>query len=315
MFTPLDDAGKVSYALSQDGRLLLRQIIRTRPGPYEGSFLRLPDSVELWESATGERRTQLQLRTQDISALALSPCGTVLASGHEDGSLSLWDARTGKRLAKHRGHEARVLSLTFSASGRLLVSGSDDTSALVCDVSRLIRLAGLPRGAAQPLRELERCWDMLGSKDPPVAYRAMIVLARTPKQMVQLFQSKLRPVPPASAEKIKQLIGQLAAKHLADRQSAENQLLALGQVATPQLRQALKDRPDKKSTSRIKRLLSVAAGSATVEEQLRLVRAVEVLERAATAPARGLLVKLARGAAQAPLTEEAGAALGRLRFR
>ena len=45
---------------------------------------------------------------------------------------------------------------------------------------------------------------------------------------------------------------------------------------------------------------------------LRQVRAVEALERAGTPEARAMLEKLGQGAADAPLTREARAALGRM---
>ena len=47
-------------------------------------------------------------------------------------------------------------------------------------------------------------------------------------------------------------------------------------------------------------------------EMLRQVRAVEALERAGTPEARAVLEKLGQGAADAPLTREARAALGRM---
>ena len=63
---------------------------------------------------------------------------------------------------------------------------------------------------------------------------------------------------------------------------------------------------------RVEGLLAKLGGQPQVEA-LRGVRAVEALERAGTAEARGLLKELAAGAADAPLTRAAAAALSRLR--
>jgi len=60
------------------------------------------------------------------------------------------------------------------------------------------------------------------------------------------------------------------------------------------------------------RSLSLATLPALSPENLRTVRAVEVLERAGTAEARAVLKKLASGASGAVITVEARAALARL---
>jgi hypothetical protein len=64
---------------------------------------------------------------------------------------------------------------------------------------------------------------------------------------------------------------------------------------------------------RAEALLDRLCGPITDPEQRRAVRAVAVLEDAATADARKLLAKLAGGAPDARLTQEARAALERLR--
>jgi WD40 repeat protein len=61
-----------------------------------------------------------------IFSLALSPDGSVLAVGYQDGSVRLWNMDNGEQLAVLKGHEGRVMSLAFSPDGTLLASGGTD---------------------------------------------------------------------------------------------------------------------------------------------------------------------------------------------
>ena len=62
--------------------------------------------------------------TRYVSAIAVSPDGNIIATGHWD-NVTLWDARSGKRLALLRGFGRYIESISFSADGRLLTAGTD----------------------------------------------------------------------------------------------------------------------------------------------------------------------------------------------
>jgi WD40 repeat protein len=88
----------------------------------------------------------------DVTAVASNPDGSLLAVGHEDGSVGLWD-----RVARGHdltGHLRSVSTLTFSHDGRLLASGGKDDEEIVSDpgtgrvLSRLTGLTGSVVGAA-----------------------------------------------------------------------------------------------------------------------------------------------------------------------
>jgi WD40 repeat protein len=61
-----------------------------------------------------------------IRAVALSPNGRVVATGHGDDTLRLWSATTGRQLKVLRGHQGDVDAVAFSPDGKLLASGSTD---------------------------------------------------------------------------------------------------------------------------------------------------------------------------------------------
>jgi hypothetical protein len=97
------------------------------------------------------------------------------------------------------------------------------------------------------------------------------------------------------------------------RDRAARELAKLGGMARPALEKALQGRPAAEKRRRLEELLEELkpALAPLSGEDLRQVRAVEVLEKAATPEARRLLEEWAGGATGAPLTSEAQAALRR----
>src|SRR5207244_7275146 len=104
-------------------------------------------------------------------------------------------------------------------------------------------------------------------------------------------------------------------RRFAARDRATQELRKLGGAAGPALREARELKPSKEMSQRIQLLLDEFARPASAGDELRLVRAVELLERLNTPAARQLLEQLAGGAAGARLTEEATAARERLAVR
>jgi WD40 repeat protein len=102
-----------SIALSRDG-----QTLATCTAGVNQTFA---EPVRIWDTRTGVLKREFSEPAITGRPMALSPDGTVLATGGK--SVRLWDARTGKPLRELFGHLKRTQSITFSADGRLLVSG------------------------------------------------------------------------------------------------------------------------------------------------------------------------------------------------
>jgi hypothetical protein len=109
------------------------------------------------------------------------------------------------------------------------------------------------------------------------------------------------------------VIADLDSGGFAVREKASDELRKLGEVAAPACRKALAGQPSAEVRRGLERLVEEWARQecAPAPEQLRVWRALEVLEMAGTAEVRDVLAALAKGAAGAHATEQAKDALAR----
>jgi WD40 repeat protein len=89
---------------------------------------------DLLDSTTGEVVADLPPQGQ-VSALAASADGRVLASGMASGNVYLSDFATGRRFAFLYGHSDSVRAISFSADGLRVVTGSQDGSVRLWDAA------------------------------------------------------------------------------------------------------------------------------------------------------------------------------------
>ena len=83
------------------------------------------DELSLWDVASGRLQGVLP-QPSWVTALALSPEGSLAATGHEDGTVCLWDLPNDKQLHTLHGHRRQVSALAFNADTSRLASASED---------------------------------------------------------------------------------------------------------------------------------------------------------------------------------------------
>jgi RNA polymerase sigma factor (sigma-70 family) len=269
----------------------------------------LVDRVCVWDAATGREVCGLPRPQRGWAhRLAFSADSRTLAVvGTDEDRVYFHELATGRLRLELTGLGAAVKAISFSPDGRLFATGSADTTALVWDY-RALPLLGEPASELSG-KKLEALVTALSSDDAKAAFRAVCALARAPKQAIPLLAERLGK---ADAKKIEALIGQLDAKEFEVRDKAMKALAAMGMAAAPALRKAQKTSADVDVRLRAGVVLRQLEKVALTQRLLGL-RALEVLEMAGTAEARRVIEDLARGPAEAELTQEAKAALGRMR--
>jgi WD40 repeat protein len=295
-----------ALAFSPDGRLL------ATAGAYT--------TVALWGTAKGRLRRRLPDPGGAVGHLTFSPDGRMLAGAAEDPKtgarhVCVWEATTGQVRLRFRGYTGSVDCLAFAPDCSVLATGSSDTTILLWDL--LGRSSHKKDTTPTGLTEPARAWDDLASEDAAQAYRAMQAMIASPAAAVRLLQERLHPAQgkALTPEAVRKLIGDLADRRLKVRDAAARELEQQGTGAVPVLRAALKSNPSLEVQRRLEKLLDRAEDPIRSPEDVRTWRAVEVLERIGTGPARELLAALAGGGPGAVVTEQARAALRRLKDR
>jgi WD40 repeat protein len=126
-------------------------------------------AIRLWDLRSRTRvhvfRTDLHQRTgHDAAALALafSPDGTLLASGHVDGSAHLWDMTKGEAVPVKLRHDGAVAALAFSPDGATLATGSQDSNLRLWDVGAAVAGDGRRMLVRQPSAVTALAWGAGG---------------------------------------------------------------------------------------------------------------------------------------------------------
>jgi RNA polymerase sigma factor (sigma-70 family) len=274
--------------------------------------------VYLWDVASGAETSQINA---PASALAFSPDGRMLAYGATDGAIHLWEVATRRERHVFSGHQpggndqgsfaAGVAVLAFSLDGQTLLSGGGDTTLLLWDVfgNKISERRERPTA-----KQMEAAWADLAGDDASRAYQAARALLATPAETDAFWKDRLHPAAAVDAAKITKLIANLDSKEFAAREQATYDLLTLNRVALPALRKAFKGQLSEEARRRLEQVLQALEGLPATEE-LRNLRAVEILEHLDTPKAREILESLAKGEPEARVTDAAKASLERVTRR
>jgi RNA polymerase sigma factor (sigma-70 family) len=257
----------------------------------------------------GRTRLSDATRRAPPICLAFSPDDRYLAMAKETPVIELWDVLAGREVGRLKGHKGGVVSLLFAPDGKHLFSGGTDTTALTWDLSQIIQPA-IPQATTPDTATLTTLWADLAGQDAERAFDALRKLSASPDQAVTLIREHLLPATLPDAGRLDQLLADLASEEFNVRRHAEEEFFVLGAHVEPALRKALDAEPSLELRQRLGRLLgklSLPAG-----DQLRALRAVELLELIGNADARHLLGALAGGEPSLRLTQEADRALHRL---
>jgi WD40 repeat protein len=267
--------------------------------------------ILLWDLRTDEKRTINTGASDDLTSVAFSADGRTLATGQGDGAVRLWEVSSGLERHHFAGHESGVVEVAFSPDGKLLASTGVDAPVFIWDVEDR---HGKPP-SAKPFAEDERAdlWAALDDASAVASFSAMRRLLARPGPAVTLLRERLRPASAVDRRAVQLRLRDLNDDAFAVRERATVELEALADRAAPFLRKAMAEGPAAEARRRVERVLEAATAGGP--RRRREARAVEVLERLATAEARDLLNVLARGAEEAFLTREARAAAGHPRAR
>jgi RNA polymerase sigma factor (sigma-70 family) len=275
------------------------------------------DGVMLWDLKSGRPRLALPGPNGFGRVLAFSPDGRYLASGApflgggtgkevRDHTLRVYELATGQEvLRREPPPDAFVGSLTFAADSRTLVTGLTDSTVVVWD------LFPAPRGPD----DLPTAWDELANVDGRRAHRALASLVGAGDRAVELLSEHLEPARRPESAGLAKLLAEPDSDRFEVRKKANNELAAMGELARPALERARANMPSAEVRRRIDDLLDVIGNPIPAAATLRRARAVAVLEHVGSPSARRLLGRLAEGAPESRLTQEAKASLRRLAER
>jgi WD40 repeat protein len=277
-----------------------------------------PDgSLYLWDIANGRELPQF---TRHLlfggQHFAFAPDSRIVATVGSYLPPRLWEVATGDELRFYEddfdGCWDRASAVAFSPDGKTLaVAGGGDYAILIFDATGILENGELPRANLSG-EALQSLWNQLAGSDARAAHRATWMLTAGKKQTRSFLKERLQPVPNVDNERVVRLIKDLDSARFGTRDQATSELKRFRELAEPELRKALAAGSSLEARRRIEELLESVAPMSP--ERLRVLRAVTVLERLAPtdAEATALLKRLASGAPEAWITEEARGALTRL---
>jgi WD40 repeat protein len=299
------ETGQVtSLAFHPDGRLLASR----------GS------QIQLWDAEDGHL---LQSFAEVASRrgggdLAFFDDGRLLLSGQWGETrfeLVVWEVASGQK-----GFHLQQLPDGFQrfwllADEKTLMTSHAQGNALAWNLADLLE-RHLNHELEKLPRDLAALWTQLAARDPIVAQRALRAMLQQPEKTTAFLVDAVKPVARTDRadERVRALIADLGSTDEDARRRASSALRSLGSAAFPEIRRALEAKPAQNVAERLRLLLAARRAPAT-DNEVRDLRAVQLLEKLGTKAAHQHLQRLATGSKHARLTQEARSALDRRQER
>ncbi len=283
-------------------------------GPYPLAFS--PDGRLLaWSRNERQIRLSDLARARELPWLAnpgnlqrvvFSPDGRLLARASLLDGVELLEVSTGRERLRFAPDWPGVTCVAFAPDGRLLALGHTDGSV------SLWNAAGPDAGQAPT--DFDALWADL-AREERLAHRAIFALAALPAALPKL-EERLRTFKQTPrTQPVSRWIAELDDDDFETRQRATESLRALGSEVQPDLRAALEARPSVEMARRLEDLLAGLVRPVPMTTTLRVLRAVEAVERTGSPEAHALLTRLAKQAADPLVRTEAEAGARRLAGR
>jgi WD40 repeat protein len=257
------------------------------------------------------RRIQTMGADNAGMAVAFSADAKWLAAGDQDGGITVWDLATGDVLGTFDRHDGFVTGLAFSPDGTKLASTAQDGTVLVWEVTgkRPGKMSDIEVGG------LDEAFRLLASSEASHAQRGMEFLYRRPLETIKLCGERIAVPTAISADKVAKVIADLDSDDFPVRQVAVKELEAFGGEVIPALRTVAEKSSNPEARKLAAEVIARHEAASLKSDDLRFFRAVELLENIGTPDARALLAKWAGGPAGHRMSNEAIAAISRLKSR
>ncbi|HKB00928.1 MAG TPA: WD40 repeat domain-containing protein [Gemmataceae bacterium] len=296
------DGDVSALAFSPDGTWLAASHDADSRGRFENNA-----SATVWDVATGKPILKVPTDEHREHVIAVSHSGRLLARLEGSNKIAVWEIWAGKvRLRLDAG--GSVSSLAFAADGRTLAASVAGGPVFVWDL-----FAGQKERLHHTPEYLELHWDALRSETAERAFDTIMALVRMAPKSIPFLREKIAPVAPPDPAQVNRLIGDLDHKEYRRREAAMRALAELGERVRDPLQKAVAGGASPELRERIERLM--ADDDRPTLDQLRRLRAIEVVEVAGTPEAARLLAYWAGGASGANFTKDAQTALTRLSAR
>ncbi len=266
--------------------------------------------IRFLDFTTGKEVGQCEGHQSVPYAIAYAPDGRTLLSGSFDATVRLWEPFSGVQLAELKGHAGPVYGVALSPDGRIAYSAGADTNVLIWDATGFGK-AGPPR-AALDAKELEHLWRELASENAAAARQVIWRLIANPNGVAVDLKTRVHLVDVA---RINKLIADLDSADYDSREDATKELEKHGRWLEGRLNEALEKPPSLEYKRRVEGLLtklSVAGSLSLRQEQLRIRRAMMVLEYIADDASVDLLGRLSKQAPEEAFRNEANTTLQRM---